>query len=124
MKLARLHNCRGDLVRPVFANVLDLGVNGFDALLFAGPLRHGQLVFVGAGEIRAAVEDAIGASDLVFQAQVDADPVQPQGQLGFVCNLTLKVDIPTPPGVLSETSCLDAAFHGARQTTRRKRRPP
>jgi len=103
-----------NLVRPVLAHILDLGVDRLNTLLFPGPLRHGQLVFDLAHEVVAAVELAIGAGDLIGEPQVDADLAVANGFDG-VCNLALEVDVPTATGILGETAFFELAFDVAGQ---------
>lgn len=99
-----------DLVRPVFALILDLGVNGLNALFLARALRQGQLVFVLTGEVLAAIGVAhVGAGDLVFDTQIDANLCLPH-RLCCVFNLALQVDVPASTGVLGEAAFFDHAL--------------
>src|SRR5687768_7224747 len=102
-------------MRPVFADVLNLGVNLLDALLLAAPLRHGQVIFVLAREVRTAVFDAIGAGDLVCQSQVNPHGVKRQGKLGSVRDVALQADVPASAGVLDKAPGVDLTLDGARE---------
>jgi hypothetical protein len=109
------HNGSGDLMRPVLANILNLGVNRFDAVLLARPLRHGKVVFVLAGEILTAVFHAIGTHDLIRQAKVNPDGVERQRQLGSVRHVALQADVPASAGVLDKASGFHLTLDGARE---------
>ena len=107
-------NGRRNLVRPVFANILDFGVNRLDTVLFPGPLRHRQIVFVLARQVLPVVDDSIGTRDLIFQAQVNPHGIQAKLELGLVFDLAVQIEVPAPTGVLREA----AEFDPAADTTR------
>lgn len=109
-------NLGRDLVRPVLTGVFDLGVDGFDALFFARPLRHRQLIFVVAREVFPAVRLVhVRAGNLIFQAKVDPHRIQAKFQLRFVHHGALKIDVPASPVVLAEAAFFDCAFDLSRQ---------
>jgi len=110
---------RRDFVRPVLTAVADFGMQRLDALLFASPLRQRQGVFVLPRQVRSAVDHAIGAGDLLGQAQVNAD-FGVSGRLRAVCDLALQVDIPAATGVLGEAPGFDRPFDSTRQPQAKK----
>ena len=107
-------NGRGDLVRPVFASVVNPGMQGLDALLFAGPLCQSQFGFVLACQVGTAVDPAIRAGDLLRQAQVNAD-LRIAKRFSAIFNLTLEVEVPAATGILAEAPGFQRPFNGARQ---------
>jgi hypothetical protein len=66
-------NGGGDLMRPVFPGVRDSGVQRLDALAFPRPLGQSQLGFIGPRQVLSAVDDAIGAGDLLTESQINTE---------------------------------------------------
>ena len=61
------------------ADVGNLRLDRLGALLLACQLGHRKGLFMSTGEILAAIDDPIGAGDLVDQPQVNADLCLPNG---------------------------------------------
>lgn len=110
-----LHNLSGDLMRPVFSNMFNLGLQGRYPLFFAGTLGFCQLLGIRARDVFAAMFDAIGAGNLVFEAQVDANGIKRQLKLGGIRSLALERDIPTATSILDKTAGLDLTLDFTRE---------
>ena len=66
------------------------------------------------GKVLTAVDDPIGAGNLVHQPQIDTNLCLPYGccRIG---HLTLEVDVPASSRILRKASRLDDALDGPRQ---------
>src|SRR5262249_54861324 len=100
--------CR--FVRPIQARVGDLGLDGFDALLFACTLRHSEGIFVSTRQMGTAIDDAIRAGNLGKQPQVNAYFCLSRWLFG-IGNLTLKIHVPSAPHILGEAPSLGDALN-------------
>jgi hypothetical protein len=109
-----VHNGCGRFVRPVFAAIGDLGMDGFDALLLACTLGHRHGVFIGARQVVSGVRFIeVAALELIRRPQINTNLSIPQRYAG-VLNLALDVDVPAATGILGETPSFWCPFDGAR----------
>jgi len=106
-------NLCGDLMRPVFAPILELGMDRLRALFLSGTLGHRKFISILTRQVFPAVCFAIGAGNLVFKPKINTDGVKSERLLRFVRDLALKVDVPTTSGVLCKASALNGADDGA-----------
>ena len=113
-QLGAANDLGGCLVRPVLADVFNLGVNGSYPAFLAGTLRHGQFIFVAAREVFPVVFETIGARRLICKPQVNAD-FRVTLRCARVFNFALHVHIPAASRILREASGLGFAGKGTRQ---------
>ena len=76
------------LVRPIGTDVDDFGLDRPGMLLFSGPLGTGEGGFILTSDVWTAIDDTIGAGDLVGEPKINAQ-VQISDRFGCISNLYL-----------------------------------
>ena len=103
------HYFSRSLVGKVFTGVGDLGMDRLDEPGLSGPLGHGKFVCIGAGQVLPPVLGPVAQGRNRLKTKIDAGFIRPCRKLFL--NLTLKVDVPSTPGVLVERARLDGAHN-------------
>ncbi len=110
-----LHNRGRRLLRPIFAGIGDMGVDGLHALVLVGPLGHRQGGFMLPRQIGTGVwRRQVRARQLILQPQVNADLGMAQGHARRL-DFAVQIDVPVPAGVLAEAARLHHATDRARR---------